>query len=221
MGLGEIREGVRSGEGSEELERSVENEEPIENVDNSEGIEDKDVSEENADAPDETDDADDPEGADDADDPEEIDDADDPEEMDDADEPEKIDDADFAEDAEQIDDGKSLKDRIKEKFASLFDKQDTNEGLDNEPDEIPEEKGADKKDGASFRDSLKSDVSLSDQAQTAREYREAHNIDEHGNKLDNSANDSAFDTDPASEAHGENGERTRWSDAEYARNHER
>lgn len=218
MGLGEIREGVRSGEGSEELERSVENEDTIENVDDSEGIEDKDVSEENADALDETDDADDPEGSDDADDPEGSEDADDPEEIDDADDPEG---SDVAEDAEQIDDGKSLKDRIKEKFASLFDKKDTNEGLDNEPDEIPEEKGEDKKDGASFRDSLKSDVSLSDQAQTAREYREAHNIDEHGNKLDNSANDSAFDTDPASEAHGENGERTRWSDAEYARNHER
>ena len=230
MAFGEISESSGSGEVSEGLESPEESEDSIENEDNPENEDDPEETEdsedpEETDDPEETESTDDPDGSDNPDelnDPETTDDPDKPDESDlDEDKNVENENPENAQETEKDSESKSLRDKLKEKFDGLFGKKEAAENDSNDVDEKPEEQAPEKKDGSSFRDSLKADVSMRDQAKAAKEYREAHNLDEHGNKLDNSANDSSSDEDPESKTHGEDGERTRWSDAEYARNHER
>lgn len=168
------------------------------------------------------DDVDDVDDMDDADDMDDVDDMDDTEDMDDAegdmDSPEDGKDADEGEDSGE--EKMSIADKIKDKLSSMFKSKETDEGDETEEagetDETDE--GDDTEDTEdSGEDEQRPSWELSQEdkeafnakaSEMAKEYREDHNLDEHGQKLDN-GEDSTDDTeDPdAAKTHGDDGER--------------
>ena len=111
-----------------------------------------------------------------------------------------------------------LKDKL-DKISSMFKSKETDEGDEteeagetdesDESDEKEESDGEEKSNPWELPPESKADTN-SRMAETAKDFREAHNLDEHGQKLDNSE-DSTDDTEnsDAPKTHGDDGELVR------------
>jgi len=88
------------------------------------------------------------------------------------------------------------------------------------------DKGTDKMEERrqAFLDSLKVGVEKGKDSEVAKEYREKHGLDEHGEKIDKNGEKpekkAETSDDGDNDTHGEDGERTRYSDKRYAETHE-
>lgn len=154
---------------------------------------------------------DDPEGMDEA---EDIDDIEDSEsEMD-----ETVEDADIDEEAENDSEEQSAFDKLKDKFSSLFDQLKKNETEEADVEDVDEPVGETSETGDENEEKSNPwavDISQEKQAEIAKEYRDSHNLDEHGESMGESTDNNAdTDADPDAKNHGEDGERTRYSDHE-------
>ncbi len=159
---------------------------------------------------------------DDVDDVDDMDDAD--EDMDDADaDMDDVEDDMEAPEGGEADEGddsgeekKSIADMIKEKLSSIFDSKENDETEEageadesDEADEKEESDGEEKSNPWELPPESKADTN-SRMAETAKDFREAHNLDEHGQKLDN-GDDNTDDTEnsDAPKTHGDDGELVR------------
>ena len=113
-------------------------------------------------------------------------------------------------------------DKVKEFFKSLFDKNDGGEESSeadetDEAAETSETSEGEKPEENSSRPSWelspeeKADV-LEKQSKVAADMREKYNLDENGQKLDNGESATDGNEDPDAKTHGEDGERTLYSD---------
>ena len=154
------------------------------------------------------------------------DDIEDAEEIEDADEVEDVGETNLPEGEEaEKDEETSAMDKVKEFFNSLFDRNDGGdeeseagesdenaealETSETSEDEKPEENST--RPSWELSPEEKADV-LEKQSKVAEDMREKYNLDENGQKLDNGESASDGNEDPDAKTHGEDGERTLYSD---------